>query len=299
MKPKILIIDDEEDIRRSLRMILEYEGHQCFLAATPQEGLEMSRREEPDVILLDIKMPSTDGLEVLQRLKERGDRAEVVMISGHGTIATAVEATRKGAFDFLEKPLEEGRVLTSVRNALKQKRLQEENRDLREEKESRFKMIGTSSALEEISSAVAKAAPTQATVLIRGESGTGKEMVAWRLHEQSARRDRTFIKVNCAAIPEELIESELFGHEKGAFTGAVARQTGKFVQADGGTIFLDEIGDMSPRTQAKVLRVLQDGEVEPVGLPKTLHVDVRVIAATNKDLESEIRAGRFEVSVEL
>jgi len=293
MKPKILIVDDEEDIRRSLRMILEYEGHQCFLAATPQEGLEMSRREEPDVILLDIKMPSTDGLEVLQRLKERGDRSEVVMISGHGTIATAVEATRKGAFDFLEKPLEEGRVLTSVRNALKQKRLQEENRDLREEKESRFKMIGTSSALEEISSAVAKAAPTQATVLIRGESGTGKEMVAWRLHEQSARKDRTFIKVNCAAIPEELIESELFGHEKGAFTGAVARQTGKFLQADGGTIFLDEIGDMSPRTQAKVLRVLQDGEVEPVGLPKTLHVDVRVLAATNKDLESEIRAGRF------
>ena len=293
MKPKILVIDDEEDIRKSLRMILEYEGHQCVLAANPQEGLELARREEPDVILLDIKMPVTDGLEVLQRLKERGDAAEVVMISGHGTIATAVEATRKGAFDFLEKPLEEGRVLTSIRNALKQKRLQEENRDLREEKESRFKLVGKSASLDEVLSAVAKAAPTQATVLIRGESGTGKEMVAWRIYELSARKDRPFVKVNCAAIPEELIESELFGHEKGSFTGAVARQTGKFVQADGGTLFLDEIGDMSPRTQAKVLRVLQDGEVEPVGLPKTLHVDVRVLAATNKDLEAEIRAGRF------
>ena len=293
MKSKVLVIDDEEDIRKSLRMILEYEGHQCVLAATPHEGLDLAKREEPDVILLDIKMPTMDGLEVLQRLKERKDGSEVLMISGHGTIATAVEATRKGAFDFLEKPLEEGRVLTSVRNALKQKKLQEENRDLRQEKESRFKMVGESSALEEVLNAVSKAAPTQATVLIRGESGTGKEMVAWRLHELSARKDRTFIKVNCAAIPEELIESELFGHEKGAFTGAVARQTGKFVQADGGTIFLDEIGDMSPRTQAKVLRVLQDGEVEPVGLPRTLHVDVRVLAATNKDLESEIRTGKF------
>src|SRR5262249_35378310 len=183
MKPKILVIDDEEDIRKSLRMILEYEGLQCVLAANSSEGLELSRREEPDVILLDIKMPLTDGLEVLQRLKERGDPAEVVMISGHGTISTAVEATRKGGFDFLEKPLEAGRVLTSVRNALKQKRLEDENRDLREEKESRFKLVGKSAGLEEVLSAVAKAAPTQAPVLIRGESGTGKEMVAWRIHE--------------------------------------------------------------------------------------------------------------------
>jgi two-component system nitrogen regulation response regulator NtrX len=293
MKPKILVIDDEEDIRKSLRMILEYEGHVCLVAANSQEGLDLARREEPDVILLDIKMPLTDGLEVLQRLKERGDRAEVVMISGHATIATAVEATRKGAFDFLEKPLEAGRVLTSIRNALRQKRLEDENRDFREEKESRFKLVGKSAALEEVLAAVNKASPTQATVLIRGESGTGKEMVAWRIHEFSTRKDRPFVKVNCAAIPEELIESELFGHEKGAFTGAASRQTGKFVQADGGTLLLDEIGDMSPRTQAKVLRVLQDGEVEPVGLPKTLHVDVRVLAATNKDLEAEIRAGRF------
>jgi len=293
MKPKILVIDDEEDIRKSLRMILEYEGYACVLAAAPQEGLEAARREDPDAVLLDIKMPGMDGLEVLQRLKERGDRAEVVMISGHGTIATAVEATRKGAFDFLEKPLEEGRVLTSVRNALRQRRLQEENLALREERGGRFELIGSSAALQEVRGALAKAAPTQATVLIRGESGTGKEMVAWQIYERSTRKDRPFVKVNCAAIPEELIESELFGHEKGAFTGAVSRQVGKFVQADGGTIFLDEIGDMSPRTQAKVLRVLEDGEVEPVGLPKTLHVDVRILAATNKDLEAEIRSGRF------
>jgi two-component system nitrogen regulation response regulator NtrX len=293
MKPRILIVDDEEDIRKSLRMILEYEGYACLTAATPQEGLDLARREEPDVILLDIKMPQMDGLEVLGRLKERGDRGEVVMISGHGNVATAVEATRKGAFDFLEKPLEEGRVLTSVRNALQQRRLSEENRELKEEKGSRYEMIGESPAVQGVWTAVAKASPTNATVLLTGESGTGKELVAWQICRLSQRRDRPFVKVNCAAIPEELIESELFGHEKGAFTGAVARQTGKFVQADSGTIFLDEIADMSPRTQAKVLRVLQDGEVEPVGMTKTLHVDVRVLAATNKNLESEIREGRF------
>jgi len=293
MKSKILVVDDEEDIRKSLRMILEYEGYQCVLASSPQEGLEAARREDPEVILLDIKMPQMDGLELLQRLKERNSPAEVVMISGHGTIATAVEATRKGAFDFLEKPLEEERVLNSIRNALKQRRLADENRTLKEEIGSRYELIGESAALDTVRASVAKAAPTQATVLLSGESGTGKEVVAWQIYQQSARRDRPFVKVNCAAIPEELIESELFGHEKGAFTGAVAKQMGKFVQADGGTIFLDEIGDMSARTQAKVLRVLQDGEVEPVGLPKTLRVDVRVITATNKDLEAEIRAGRF------
>ncbi len=293
MKPRILVVDDEEDIRKSLRMILEYEGYACSAAATPQEGLDLARREDPDVILLDIKMPRMDGLEVLGRLKERGDRGEVVMISGHGNVATAVEATRKGAFDFLEKPLEEGRVLTSVRNALQQRRLREENRELKAEKGIRYEMIGQSAVMQGVREAVGKAAPTNATVLLTGESGTGKELVAWEIYRQSQRRDRPFVKVNCAAIPEELIESELFGHEKGAFTGASARRTGKFVQADGGTIFLDEIADMSPRTQAKVLRVLQDGEVEPVGMPKTLHVDVRVLAATNKELETEIREGRF------
>jgi two-component system, NtrC family, nitrogen regulation response regulator NtrX len=293
MKPCILIIDDEEDIRKSLRMILEYEGYQVSAAASPQEGLDALRKEDPDVVLLDIKMPQMDGLDVLGRLKERGDRAEVVMISGHGTLATAVEATKKGAFDFLEKPLEEGRVLTAVRNALQQRRLSEENRALKAERGERYEMIGESPAIQRVRVAVARAAPTNATVLITGESGTGKELVAWQVFEQSQRRDRPFVKVNCAAIPEELIESELFGHEKGAFTGAVARQTGKFVQADGGTIFLDEVGDMSPRTQAKVLRVLQDGEVEPVGMTRTLHVDVRVLAATNRTLEGEIREGRF------
>ena len=293
MKPKVLVIDDEEDIRKSLRMILEYEGYQCVTAATPQEGLELARKEEPDVILLDIKMPQMDGLEALGRLKQRGDPAEVVMISGHATVATAVEATRKGAFDFLEKPLEEGRVLTSVRNAAQQKRLADELRALKEEKGARHELIGESSAMAKVRAAIAKAAPTQATLLITGESGTGKEAVAWQIYRQSERRDKPFIKVNCAAIPEELIESELFGHEKGAFTGAVAKQPGKFVQADGGTILLDEVGDMSARTQAKVLRVLQDGEVEPVGMSRTLFVDVRVIAATNKGLEGEIQQGRF------
>jgi two-component system, NtrC family, nitrogen regulation response regulator NtrX len=293
MKPSILIIDDEEDIRKSLRMILEYEGYQCSTAAAGQEGLDLARKEDPDVILLDIKMPQMDGLEVLSRLKDRGDRAEVVMISGHGTVSTAVEATKKGAFDFLEKPLEEGRVLTAVRNALQQRRLFDENRELKAERVARYELVGESPAMERVRVAVARAAPTHATVLLTGESGTGKELVAWQVYEQSQRRDRVFVKVNCAAIPEELIESELFGHEKGAFTGAVGKQMGKFVQADGGTIFLDEVGDMSPRTQAKVLRVLQDGEVEPVGMTKTLHVDVRVLAATNKNLEVEIREGRF------
>ncbi|HEV8336316.1 MAG TPA: sigma-54 dependent transcriptional regulator [Candidatus Polarisedimenticolia bacterium] len=293
MKPRILVIDDEEDIRKSLRMILEYEGYLCSVAASPQEGLELARKEEPDVILLDIKMPQMDGIEVLSRLKEREESAEIVMISGHGTVATAVEATKKGAFDFLEKPLEEGRVLTSIRNALQHRRLSEENRSLKAEKGSRYELVGDSPAIQKVRASVGKIAPTNATVLLTGESGTGKELVAWEIYRLSQRRDRPFVKVNCAAIPEELIESELFGHEKGAFTGAVARQTGKFVQADGGTIFLDEVADMSPRTQAKVLRVLQDGEVEPVGMPKTLHVDVRVLAATNKILEAEIREGRF------
>ena len=293
MKPRILIVDDEEDIRKSLRMILEYEGYACFAAGTPEEGLEAARREDPDVILLDIKMPGMDGLEVLGRLKERGDRGEVVMISGHATVATAVEATRKGAFDFLEKPLEEGRVLTSVRNALQQRRLSEENRELKQEKGTRYEMIGESPAIQGVWTAVAKAAPTNATVLLTGESGTGKELVAWQVCRLSQRRDRPFVKVNCAAIPEELIESELFGHEKGAFTGAVARQTGKFVQADGGTIFLDEIADMSLKTQSKVLRVLEEGEIQRVGSSRVGKVDVRVIAATNKDLKEEIGEGKF------
>jgi two-component system nitrogen regulation response regulator NtrX len=215
------------------------------------------------------------------------------MISGHGDIPTAVEAVHKGAYDFLEKPLESQRVITSLRNAIESTRLRVENLRLRHQVEDRQRMIGDSAAMKAVREAAGRAAPTNATVLIAGESGTGKELIAWDIHSRSARAEKPFVKVNCAAIPEDLIESELFGHEKGAFTGAAARQVGKFVQADGGTIFLDEIGDMSPRTQAKVLRVLEGGEVEPVGLAKTIRVDVRVIAATNKDLPAEIRAGRF------
>src|SRR5262245_35725266 len=293
MRSRILVIDDEEAIRKSLRMVLEYEGYELLEAASGPEGLETLKRESPEVVLLDIKMPAMDGMEVLQAARARDVHTPILMISGHGDIPTAVEAIHKGAYDFLEKPLESDRVLTALRNAIERKRLHEENLGLRHQVESRYRMIGDSQAMQSVRAAIAKSAPAAATVLIVGESGTGKELIAWEIHRKSVRAEKPFIKVNCAAIPEDLIESELFGHEKGAFTGAAARQIGKFVQADGGTIFLDEIGDMSPRTQAKVLRVLEGGEVEPVGLAKTIRVDVRVIAATNKDLPAEIRAGRF------
>jgi two-component system nitrogen regulation response regulator NtrX len=292
-KPLVLVVDDEADIRSSLRMILEYEGMTVREAPSGAEGLERAAAERPDVVLLDIKMPRLDGLEVLAELRRRDPSLAVVMISGHATVATAVEATRLGAFDFMEKPLERDRVLLVLRNALERRRLQEENRDLRSSSEERFRMVGDSPALRRVHELVARAAPTRAAVLITGESGSGKELVARAVHRESTRADKPFIKVNCAAIPEELIESELFGHEKGSFTGASRDQAGKFVQADGGTIFLDEIGDMSLRTQSKVLRVLQDGEVEPVGAAKAFTVDVRVLAATNKLLPEEIRAGRF------
>src|SRR5262245_48343566 len=293
MRSRILVIDDEEAIRKSLRMVLEYEGYELLEAASGPEGLETLKRESPEVVLLDIKMPAMDGMEVLQAARARDVHTPILMISGHGDIPTAVEAIHKGAYDFLEKPLESDRVLTALRNAIERKRLHEENLSLRHQVESRYRMIGDSQAMQSVRAAIAKSAPAAATVLIVGESGTGKELIAWEIHRKSVRAEKPFIKVNCAAIPEDLIESELFGHEKGAFTGASARQIGKFVQADGGTIFLDEIGDMSPRTQAKVLRVLEGGEVEPVGLAKTIRVDVRVIAATNKDLVGEIRAARF------
>jgi len=293
MRGRILIIDDEEAIRKSLRMVLEYEGYELIEAGSGPEGLEALRKEAPDAVLLDIKMPQMDGLEVLQTARGRDAHTPIVMISGHGDIPTAVEAIHKGAYDFLEKPLESDRVLTALRNAIERKRLREENLRLRFQVESRLRMIGDAPTMRTVREAIARAAPTSATVLISGESGTGKEVIAWEIHRASARSEKPFVKVNCAAIPEDLIESELFGHEKGAFTGASSRQMGKFVQADGGTIFLDEIGDMSPRTQAKVLRVLEGGEVEPVGLAKTIRVDVRVISATNKELAAEIRAGRF------
>jgi two-component system nitrogen regulation response regulator NtrX len=271
-------------------MVLEYEGYQVSEASSGREGLEKVGTLRPDLIFLDVKMPHMDGLEVLRRLREGGAAAPVLVISGHGTIATAVEATKLGAFDFIEKPLGSEKVLVASKNALRQRRLEEQVAEL---SGRQTVLVGESRAMETVREAIRKAAPTQATVLISGESGTGKELVALAIHRSSQRAEAEFVRVNCAAIPEELIESELFGHEKGSFTGAVRKQKGKFVQADGGTIFLDEVGDMSLRTQSKVLRVLQDGEVEPVGAGRSLKVDVRVLAATNKPLTEEIRAGRF------
>jgi two-component system, NtrC family, nitrogen regulation response regulator NtrX len=293
MKPRILVIDDEPAIRESLRMILEYEGYDCVLAATGQEGLALLERESPELVFLDIKMPGMDGLEVLQRIRASHDALPVVMISGHATVSTAVEATRLGAFDFIEKPLASERVLVTVRNALDRTRLADENRSLKRVMEVRHQLVGESPGLKKVMDAIRRAAPTNATVLITGESGVGKELVARAVHRNSLRSRERFIQVNCAAIPDDLIESELFGHEKGSFTGATEKQVGKFEQADKGTIFLDEVGDMSLKTQAKVLRVLQEGEVERLGSSRTIKVDVRVIAATNKRLEEEIEKGTF------
>jgi len=292
-KPCILVVDDEQDIRSSLKLILEYEGMALEEAASGAEALQRVETSDPDAVLLDIKMPRMDGLEVLAELRKRKPELPVVMISGHGTISTAVEATKLGAFDFMEKPLERDRVLLVLRNALQHRRLSRENRDLRLAFEEQYRMVGNSPVLERLRAEIARCAPAKASVLITGESGTGKELVARAIHGNSPRSAKSFVKVNCAAIPEELIESELFGHVKGSFTGATKDQVGKFVRADGGTIFLDEIGDMSLKTQAKVLRALQDGEVEPVGAAKVVTVDVRVIAATNKSLSGEIAEGRF------
>ncbi len=293
MKPRILVIDDEPAIRDSMRMILEYEGYEMLGAGTGEEGIALVQRESFDLVFLDIKMPGMDGLEVLGRIKAVAESLPVVIISGHGTVSTAVEATKLGAFDFIEKPLATDRILLTIRNAIGFSRLNDENRSLKRVVEVRHEMIGSSSSLKEIVEAVRRAAPTNATVLIRGESGVGKELVARMIHQNSLRSRERFVQVNCAAIPEELIESELFGHEKGSFTGATEKQIGKFEQADRGTIFLDEVGDMSAKTQAKVLRVLQEGEVERLGSARTIKVDVRVIAATNKDLEEEIEKGSF------
>ena len=293
MKPKVLIIDDEEAIRSSLQMMFEYEGYDCLQAASGPAGLKIVETYQPDIVFLDIKMPQVDGLEVLKALKEDPDAPPVVILSGHGSVKTAVEATKLGAFDFIEKPPDSERILLVARNALSQKKLVEENRRLKLSFDERYRMEGESAALQKVWEAIRRAAPTNATVLITGESGVGKELVARAIHRNSLRKDETFVQVNCAAIPEELIESELFGHEKGSFTGATEKQIGKFELAHKGTIFLDEVGDMSLRTQAKVLRVLQEGEVERIGSQKTIQVDVRVIAATNKDLEEAIEKGLF------
>jgi two-component system nitrogen regulation response regulator NtrX len=293
MARRVLVVDDDPGIRDALRMILEYEGYQVTTAADGKSALTSLDSERVDAVLLDIKMPGMDGLETLDRIAEREAAPPVLMISGHGDIATAVEATRRGAVDFLEKPPERERILVSLRNALSRNSLAAENERLRQKLDEESVLVGKSAPMQKLRAEVARAAPTTATVLIMGESGTGKELVAREIHKGSKVAGSPFIQVNCAAIPEELIESELFGHEKGSFTGAVRRQTGKFVEADGGTIFLDEVGDMSARAQAKVLRVLEAGEVEPVGAARVRQVNVRVIAATNRDLTESIREGRF------
>jgi two-component system, NtrC family, nitrogen regulation response regulator NtrX len=290
---RILIVDDETSIREILRQLFEYEGHEVEMASSGAEALKRIDTDEPDVVFLDVKMPGMDGLDALARIKEAAPGLQVVMISGHGTIDTAVEATRRGAFDFLQKPLDTDRLLVTLRNVLERKGLSQSVEALRSEVESRHEIVGDSFQLREVLERLERVAPTDARVLITGENGTGKELVARALHRLSRRKDKAFVEVNCAAIPSELIESELFGHMKGSFTGAVQDRPGKFEQADGGTLFLDEIGDMSTAAQAKVLRALEEGKVTRVGGQKPRAVDVRVVAATNKDLEEEIQEGRF------
>ena len=293
MANQILVVDDDPGIRDALRMILEFEGYSVSAAPDGPSALAEIEARPPAAVLLDIKMPGMDGLEVLDRIVAREGAPPVLMISGHGDIATAVECTRRGAVDFLEKPPQRERILVSLANALSRDSLAAENARLRRRLEEDSVLVGQSAPMQRLREQVGRAAPTGATVLIQGESGTGKELVAREIHRASRVAGGPFVQVNCAAIPEELIESELFGHEKGSFTGAVRRQVGKFVEADGGTIFLDEIGDMSARAQAKVLRVLEVGEVEPVGAARVRQVTVRVLAATNRDLTAWIREGRF------
>ena len=293
MTETILIVDDEEGIRSSLAGILEDEGYRTVCAADGVEALALCAKELPGLVLLDIWMPKMDGIQTLQRLKELHPSLNVIMMSGHGTIETAVKSTKLGAYDFIEKPLSLEKVVVTVENALAMTRLKEENASLRGMVLQSHEMIGNSAAILRLKEQIQMVAPTNASVLITGENGTGKELVARSVHFYSLRREKPFIEINCAAIPEELIESELFGHERGAFTGAVAQKKGKFDLADGGTLFLDEIGDMSLKTQAKVLRILQEKKFERVGGTRTLEVDVRVVAATNKHLEEEIKNGAF------
>ncbi len=289
----ILIVDDEAGVRSSLAGVLRDEGYQVDTVDSGEACLEQVRRKAYDVLLLDIWLPGLDGLDTLEQLRARGLEAEVIMISGHGNIENAVRATKLGAFDFIEKPLSLEKTVLVVRNAIRQHQLEVENRALRARVDRRFVIVGESSAIGRLREQIAMAAPTNGRVLISGENGTGKELVARHIHLLSQRQEKPFIEVNCAAIPEELIESELFGHTRGAFTGAVADRRGKFELAHSGTLFLDEIGDMSLKTQAKVLRALQEQVIEPVGGQHSVRVDVRIIAATNKDLLDEIRGGRF------
>lgn len=290
---KVLIIDDERSIRNTLKEILEFEGHEISLAADGKEGLEMALAGNFDVIFCDIKMPGMDGVEVLEKLVENGVDSSVVMISGHGSIDTAVECIKKGAFDFIQKPLDLNRILITLKNATDKTTLIKETKVLKKKVAGIPEIVGESAPIAKIKEMIDRVAATDARVLITGSNGTGKELVARWLHEKSNRNTMPFIEVNCAAIPSELIESELFGHEKGAFTSAIKQHKGKFEQADGGTLFLDEIGDMSLAAQAKVLRVLQENKLTRVGSDKDISVKVRVVAATNKNLQEEIQKGNF------
>lgn len=291
--PKILIIDDEKSIRKTLREILEYEKYQVDEATEGVEGISLLQKEKYDVVLCDIKMPKMDGIEALEKIIQFNTDIPVVMISGHGTIETAVEAVKKGAFDFIAKPLDLNRLLVTIRNAMDKSVLVKETKVLKKKVSKTFDMIGESKSIIQIQEMIERVAPTDARVLITGGNGSGKELVARWLHEKSNRAAGPIVEVNCAAIPGELIESELFGHEKGAFTSAVNQRKGKFEQAENGTLFLDEIGDMSLSAQAKVLRALQENKIMRVGGEKEIKVNVRVVAATNKDLQKEIAAGNF------
>jgi two-component system nitrogen regulation response regulator NtrX len=291
--PRILIIDDEKSIRRSLREILEFEKYIVDEAEDGQEGFTKITSEQFDLVLCDVKMPKLDGLELLQKLSKEEADVPLVMMSGHGNIETAVEAVKKGAYDFLTKPVDLNRLLVTVRNAMDKQHLVSETKTLKKKIAKGGEIIGESKAIEEVKNLIEKVAPTDARVLITGSNGSGKELVAKQLHEKSNRAKFAFIEVNCAAIPSELIESELFGHEKGSFTSAVATRKGKFELAEGGTLFLDEIGDMSQSAQAKVLRALQENKITRVGGDKSINVNVRVIAATNKNLQQEIEKGNF------
>jgi DNA-binding NtrC family response regulator len=291
--PKILIIDDEKVIRATLKEIFEYEKYEISEAQDGEEGWQKIQEEDFDLVLCDIKMSKMDGIEVLEKVSTLEKQPQFIMISAHGSIETAVEATKKGAFDFVPKPPDLNRLLLTVRNALDKKKLVTETKTLKKKLSKKLDMVGESEAISRVKETIEKVAPTEARVLITGPNGTGKELVAHWLHQKSNRATAPFIAVNCAAIPAELIESELFGHEKGAFTSAIKQRQGKFEQADGGTLFLDEIGDMSLSAQAKVLRALQEHKVVRVGGDKDIKIDVRVLAATNKDLKKEIEEGKF------
>jgi len=290
---KILVIDDEKAIRNTLKEILEFEGNQVDLAEDGPMGLELFENKSFDVVLCDIKMPQMDGIEVLDKLIEKNHEVPVIMISGHGNIDTAVEAIKKGAYDFIEKPLDLNRLLITIRNATDKNALVQETKTLKRKVNKAYEIVGESEPITKVKEMIERVAPTEARVLVTGSNGTGKELVARWLHEKSNRFNMPFVEVNCAAIPSELIESELFGHEKGAFTSAIKQRKGKFEQADGGTLFLDEIGDMSLSAQAKVLRALQENKISRVGSDKDINVNVRVVAATNKNLTKEIANGNF------